>query len=96
MISSIIKGISGRGVRRAERRYIDKKFFVPLHRLSNIEITKYFNYEARFNGIFSRDNLPRIKDGAYVINLDEKKVREHMVFLYLLKEMQLCFTVLLL
>ena len=27
------------------------------------------------NGVFSfsRDNLPRIKDGAYVINLDDKK-----------------------
>ena len=27
---------------------------------------------SRFNGVFSRDNLPKkIKDGAYVINLDE-------------------------
>ena len=31
---------------------------------------KYKN-EPRFNGVFSRDNLPKIKDGAYVINLDE-------------------------
>ena len=35
-----------------------------------------FNYEPRFNGGFSRDNLPRIKDGVYVkvyvINLDGK------------------------
>ena len=28
--------------------------------------------EGRFNGVYSRDNLPKtIKDGAYVINLDE-------------------------
>ena len=36
-------------------------------------MTDYFNYEPRFNGIFSRNNLPRTKDGAYVINLDDKK-----------------------
>ena len=45
---------------------------VLLHPLNNIEITNYFNYESRFNGVFSRNNLPRIKDGAYVINLDDK------------------------
>ena len=26
-----------------------------------------------FNGVSSRDNLPTIKDGAYVLNLDEKQ-----------------------
>ena len=42
-------------------------------RLNNIEITKYFNYEHRFNDVFSSYNLPGIKDGADVINLDDKK-----------------------
>ena len=33
---------------------------------------KYYENESRFNGVYSRDNLPnKIKDGAYVINLDE-------------------------
>ena len=33
---------------------------------------KYCQNEPRFNGIYSRDNLPnKIKYGAYVINLDE-------------------------
>ena len=33
---------------------------------------KYYQNEPRFSGIYSRDNLPKnIKDGAYVINLDE-------------------------
>ena len=32
--------------------------------LHNIEITKYFSYEPRFNGVFSRDDLPRTKDRA--------------------------------
>ena len=31
----------------------------------------YYENEARFNGIYSRDNLPKTKNGAYVINLDE-------------------------
>ena len=40
--------------------------------LTNFEILKYYDNESRFNGVYSRDNLPnKIKDGAYVINLDE-------------------------
>ena len=46
---------------------------VALYPLSNIEITKYFSYEPRFDGVFSRNNLLTIKDGAYVINLDYQK-----------------------
>ena len=40
------------------------------HLLTNFEIQKYQN-EPRFNGVYSRDNLPKIKDGVYVINLYE-------------------------
>ena len=47
---------------------------MPRHPLTNLEIQKYYENEPRFNGAFSRDNLPKkIKDGAYVINLDEHK-----------------------
>ena len=49
------------------------KILVLLHVLNNIEITKNFNYKPRFNGIFSRNSLPRTKYGGYVINLDESK-----------------------
>ena len=35
--------------------------------------SKYFNYGPRFNNVYSRDNLPRIKDGINVINLDDKE-----------------------
>ena len=72
VISSIIKGVSGRGVRRAGRGYMKKIFLIPHHPLNNIEITNYFNCEPRFNGVFSRNNLPRIKDGTYSINLDDR------------------------
>ena len=41
-----------------------------LHSLTNLEIQKYKN-EPRFNGVYSRDNLAGIKDGAYIIDLDE-------------------------
>ena len=32
---------------------------------------KYYQNEPRFNGVYSRDNLPRIKDDTNIINLDE-------------------------
>ena len=42
------------------------------HSLTNFEIQQYYQNELRFNGVYSRDNLPnKIKDGAYVTNLDE-------------------------
>ena len=42
------------------------------HPLTNFEMQKYYENEPRFNGVYSRNNLPKkIKDGAYVINLDE-------------------------
>ena len=45
---------------------------MPPHPLTNFEIKMYYKNESRFNGVFSRDNLPKkIKDGACVINLDE-------------------------
>ena len=41
------------------------------HPLTNLEIQKYYKNEPRFNGVYSRDNLSKIKDGTYIINLDE-------------------------
>ena len=43
---------------------------MPPHPLTNFDIQKYYQNESRFNGVYSRDNLPKIKDGAYVTNLD--------------------------
>ena len=57
---------------------------MPPHPLTNFEIQKYDQNESRFNGGFSRDNLPRKKDGAYTINLDEySDIGTHCVALYL-------------
>ena len=45
---------------------------LPFRPLTNIEINEYYKNEPRFNGVYSRNNLPKtIKKGAYVINLDE-------------------------
>ena len=54
------------------------------HLLANFEIQKYYQNEPRFNGAFTRNNLPKkIKDGAYVINLDEyADVATHWIALF--------------
>ena len=44
---------------------------------------KYYENESRFNSVCSRDNLSKIKDGAYVINLDEySDIGNHYGLLY--------------
>ena len=72
---------------------------IPPHPLINFEIEAYCQNKPRFNGIalnriafngvYSTDNLPerssteKIKDGAYVINLDEySDIGTHWVALY--------------
>ena len=54
------------------------------HPLTNFEIQEYYQND-RFDGGFSRDNFPNsIKNGAYVINLDEyPDIGTHWVALYL-------------
>ena len=53
------------------------------HPLTIFEIQKYYQNEPRFNGAYLRDNLPRITDVAYVINLDEySDIGTHWVALY--------------
>ena len=61
---------------------------MPSHPLTNFEIQKYYKNEPKFNGVFSRNNLPKkIKDGAYIINLDEytEKLLQIKQNTYLLK-----------
>ena len=66
---------------------------LPLHPLTNIEINEYYKNEPRFNGVYSRDNLPKtirskelgsaVKKGAYVINLDEyENTGKHWIALF--------------
>ena len=52
--------------------------------LTNFEKSRYDQNESRFSGVYSRDNLSKkIKDGTYVINLDEyTDVGTHWIALY--------------
>ena len=44
---------------------------MPPYPLTNFKIQKYYQNEPKFNGFYSRNYLSKIKDGAYIINLDE-------------------------
>ena len=39
--------------------------------LTNFEIERYYQNKPKFIGVYLRNNLPKIKDGAYVTNLDD-------------------------
>ena len=53
------------------RLWKENGFLMPPHPLTNFEIQKYYQNERRFNGVYSRDNFQKIKDGPYIINLGE-------------------------
>ena len=58
-------------------------FLILPHPLNNFEIQRYYQNESRFNRVFSRDNLSKIRGGAYVTNLDEySDIGIHWVALY--------------
>ena len=61
------------------------------HPLTNFEIQKYYKNEPRFNGVYSRDNLPKINSGAYVINLDEYLILELIGLLCMCKIIKVLF-----
>ena len=55
------------------------------HPLTNFERQAFYQNEPRFNGVYSRDNLPdKIKGGAsYVININEySDIATHWIALY--------------
>ena len=57
---------------------------MPSHPLTIFEIQKYYEIKPRFDGVFSRDNVPKkVKDRAYVKNLDEhENVGTHWIALF--------------
>ena len=53
------------------------------HPLTNFEIRRYYQNEPKFNSVYSRNNLPKIKDEVYLMNLDElKSIGNHWIALY--------------
>ena len=85
---SVASRAKGEGIVRAGEGSESKKnnlnLLLPFHPLTNIEINEYFKNEPRFNGVYSRNNLPKtIKKGAYVINLGEyENTGTHWVALF--------------
>ena len=80
---------AGYGNKKVRKTTTTKKkqsgFFMPPHPLTNFERQKYYHNQPRFKGVYSRDNLPKIKDGPYVINLDEdSNIGTHWIALYVL------------
>ena len=56
---------------------------LPPHPLTNFEIQKYYQNEPNFNGVYARDTLSKIKDGAYIINLDKyESIGTHWIALF--------------
>ena len=76
------EGIVRAGAGPGSKKKLD--LLLPFHPLTNIEISEYYKKEPKFNGVYSRNNLPnKIKKGAYVINLDEcENTGTHWVSLF--------------
>ena len=74
---------------------IKKKALIPPHPLTNFEIKNYYENKPRFNGVYSRDNLLKtIKNGAYIINLDEyTDVGTQWIALYVENNEVICFDI---
>ena len=60
--------LTGKGTIKAGEDTIQSrsKFLIPPIALTNFEIQKYYQNESKFNGVYSKNNLPKIKDGANV------------------------------
>ena len=54
-----------------------------LHPLTNFDIQKYYQNEPKFNGVYSGNNLSKIKDGTYIINFYKyDSIWTHWIALY--------------
>ena len=78
--------ILGQGVIRAD------KLLMSLHPWTNFKIQKYYQNEPEFKGVYSKINLLKIKDGAYIINLDEyESIETHQIAQYVDGNNAICF-----
>ena len=76
--------LTGKGTIKASKDTVRAdQDFLPSHSLTNFEKQRYYEKEPKFNGVYLTKNLPQIKNGAYVINLDEfKPIGTHWTALY--------------
>ena len=53
------------------------------HPLSSFEIQRFYQNEPKYNGVYSRNDLPKNKFGAYAKNLNKcKSIGTHCVAIY--------------
>lgn len=52
------------------------RFFhaASFHPLTNFLKWRYYQNEHLFNGVYSRNSLPKVEDEAYALDLDEYKL----------------------
>ena len=56
---------------------------MPPYPLTNFELQKYSENEPKFNDVYSRNNLCKIKNVAYIIHIDECEwIGTHWIALY--------------
>ena len=59
------------------------RVFNTASHFTNFKIKKYYQNEPKINGVFSRNNLPKIKDWPHEINLDDyESIQTHWIALY--------------
>ena len=57
---------------------------MSLHLLKIFEIQKYYQNQTKLNGVYSRNNLFKLKNGVYAVNIDEcKSIGTQWIALYL-------------
>ena len=62
--------LTGKGkIRAGEGTVRAGKDFNAASSFKNFELQKYYQNEPKFNGVYSRNNLSKIKDATYAINL---------------------------
>ena len=54
-------------------RLLQARILMLPYPLNNFETQKYYQNKTKFDGVCSRNNLPKTKNGDYVTNLDELK-----------------------
>ena len=77
--------LTGRGVIRTGKGTIIcwSEILMLHYPLINFEIRKCYQNETKFNGVYSKNDLTKIKDESYVINHDQyKSIRTHWIALY--------------
>ena len=71
--------LAGKGMNRARKGFVKvgygssvkpTRILIPPCCFTHFEVQKYYQNEPRFNGIYSRDNLPdKVRDGKSITKL---------------------------